>query len=65
MSFRPKAKVALGPAAKNQKGNKGDVLKIVLQHGDLVVMHGSTIQKLYEVRSDHGPPNMGIFINNL
>jgi hypothetical protein len=48
MSFRPKAKVALGPTANNAKGTKADVLKVVLRHGDIVVMHGSGIQKLYE-----------------
>lgn len=49
MRVRPKAKSGLGANRNNQKGTKGDVLKIVLNHGDLVVMHGSDIQKYYEV----------------
>lgn len=49
MCVRPKAKSGLGAERRNQKGTKGDVLKMVLNHGDLVVMHGSDIQKYYEV----------------
>lgn len=48
MSLRPKAKAKLGPISKNAKGTKLDVLKFVLNHGDLVVMHGRGVQKYYE-----------------
>jgi alkylated DNA repair dioxygenase AlkB len=51
MSLRPKAKSLIGPVAKNAKGCKADYLKIRLDHGDLVVMHGPGIQKYYEVRT--------------
>lgn len=51
MSFRPKSKNSLGVdgGRRNAVGTKPDVLKITLEHGDLVVMHGRDIQKLYEV----------------
>ena len=48
MTLRPKAKCRVGAESKNAKGTKVDVLKMVLRHGDLVVMHGTGIQKLYE-----------------
>jgi alkylated DNA repair dioxygenase AlkB len=51
MTVRPKAKYNLGSDSNNAKGTKADVLKMVLRHGDLVVMHGTGIQKLYEVCS--------------
>lgn len=51
MSFRPKAKVPIGARSKNFKGTKPDVMRIVLDHGDIIIMHGSEIQKLYEVRA--------------
>lgn len=49
MCVRPKAKSGLGPESKNAKGTKRDVLRIVLHHGDIVIMHGRGIQKFYEV----------------
>ncbi len=49
MTLRPKAKTKLGRTSKNAKGTKGDVLRMILRHGDLIVMHGPEIQKLYEV----------------
>ena len=49
MKLRPKAKSGIGSDSKNKQGTKGDFLRILLLHGDLVVMHGSGIQKLYEV----------------
>ncbi|KAI9743396.1 MAG: hypothetical protein M1818_003243 [Claussenomyces sp. TS43310] len=48
MSFRPKAKYPLGKRSKNHRGTKPDVMRIILDHGDIIVMHGSGIQKLYE-----------------
>lgn len=47
MRFRPKSKVNIG-SSNNAKGTKGDVLKLVLEHGDIVIMHGEKIQKLYD-----------------
>jgi len=51
MSWRPKSKSKLKSANehKNQKGTKKPFLKILLEHGDIMVMHGSGIQKTYEV----------------
>ena len=46
MMFRPKAKKPTELPA---------VLCITLRHGDIVVMHGTRIQKLYEVRGCHTP----------
>lgn len=49
MQFRPKKKTNLGKKSGNQKGEKPDMVKIVLEHGDMMVMHGVDIQRLYEV----------------
>lgn len=55
MSFRPKAKSAVGTFRGGEieigKGGKTKprCLSVRLQHGDIVVMHGSLIQKYYEV----------------
>ncbi|KAH7312117.1 2OG-Fe(II) oxygenase superfamily-domain-containing protein [Rhexocercosporidium sp. MPI-PUGE-AT-0058] len=47
MNFRPKSETTLfGPSRKT--GHKPAVLQFSIEHGDLMVMHGSTIQKLYE-----------------
>lgn len=48
-SIRPKAKSGIGAISKNAKGSKPDALKLRLDHGDLIIMHGSGIQKFYEV----------------
>jgi len=48
MQFRPKKKTNLGKKSGNQKGEKPDMVKIVLEHGDMMVMHGVDIQRLYE-----------------
>lgn len=48
MSLRPKAKSQLGNKSHNQKGTKSDVLKVTLEHGDIVIMHGSGVQQYYE-----------------
>ena len=48
MKWRPKHTTDIkGPSLKGRK--KEDVLRIVLKHGDIMMMHGSDIQKLYEV----------------
>jgi alkylated DNA repair dioxygenase AlkB len=53
MHWRPKAKNSIGRTdedqRKNQRGIKNDVLRIMLEHGDIMVMHGHQIQELYEV----------------
>ncbi|PVH86365.1 hypothetical protein DL98DRAFT_650378 [Cadophora sp. DSE1049] len=47
MHFRPKARTTLfGPP--KAKGVKSPVLQFTLEHGDMMVMHGCEIQKLYE-----------------
>ena len=48
MMFRPKAKNAIGKLVGKGK-YKAPVLQITLEHGDIVIMHGELIQKLYEV----------------
>ncbi len=50
MHWRPKASVKIcgKTKANNQKGEKREVLKILLEHGDIMIMHGAKIQKLYE-----------------
>lgn len=48
MNLRPKPKSNIGPASKNAKGTKKPVLRMALNHGDIVIMHGAGIQKLYE-----------------
>ncbi len=54
MCFRPKAKSAMGSSA-NAKGTKSDVLRFQLDHGDMMVMHGPEIQKLYEASPYSAP----------
>ena len=50
MAFRAKAKNKINVKQKaTQKGDKSDSLRITLEHGDIMVMHGSKIQQLYEV----------------
>ncbi|KAL3418928.1 hypothetical protein PVAG01_09149 [Phlyctema vagabunda] len=49
MSFRPKKKSNVcGPPKTSNEGEKPTVLKIKLGHGDLLIMHGTQIQKLYD-----------------
>ncbi|TAQ86624.1 hypothetical protein B7494_g5055 [Chlorociboria aeruginascens] len=50
MCFRPKARSGIGSTIgkRNAKGLKPDVLRITLEHGDIMVMHGPKIQQLYE-----------------
>lgn len=55
MCFRPKNKSTIGGVLKPGKGNLGskaakkDYVKVTLNHGDIIVMHGSGIHKHYEV----------------
>lgn len=56
MVFRPKVgSHIMGPGKPNPKGEKKDVLSFVLEHGDIMVMHGSGIHKHYEVNKSHPP----------
>ncbi|KAI5925710.1 hypothetical protein F4810DRAFT_717385 [Camillea tinctor] len=48
MYFRPKKRTTLGKATKSKKGERQPMLGFVLEHGDMVVMHGSDIHKYYE-----------------
>ncbi|KAK3365209.1 hypothetical protein B0T24DRAFT_428302 [Lasiosphaeria ovina] len=49
MKFRPKVKIDFGrPLSKNSKGLYRDVLEVPMKHGDIMVMHGQAIHKLYE-----------------
>jgi hypothetical protein len=56
--FRVKAKanIAVQTAhGRNQRGTKPASLKFELEHGDVMVMHGAQIQKLYEHKVEpHG-----------
>ncbi|KAI9648951.1 hypothetical protein NHQ30_001517 [Ciborinia camelliae] len=51
MSFRPKNKSQIGGVLKSNKGSKvskKDYVRVTLNHGDIIVMHGSGIHKYYE-----------------
>ncbi|OBT84393.1 hypothetical protein VE02_06741 [Pseudogymnoascus sp. 03VT05] len=48
MSLRPKAKAEVGNTSKNAKGTKAPVIRVTLEHGDMVIMHGSGVQQYYE-----------------
>ncbi|KAK8024101.1 oxoglutarate iron-dependent oxygenase protein [Apiospora rasikravindrae] len=48
MRFRPKRKTQLGQEGKGKKGNKRSVLSFFLNHGDIVIMHGTDIHREYE-----------------
>ncbi|OBT63755.1 hypothetical protein VE03_06947 [Pseudogymnoascus sp. 23342-1-I1] len=48
MSLRPKAKAAVGITSRNAKGTKPPVISVTLEHGDMVIMHGSGVQQYYE-----------------
>ena len=52
MRFRPKKKSSIGGVRigrKSDNGNKKPALAFTLNHGDIVVMHGTAIHKYYEV----------------
>ncbi|KAK8067960.1 hypothetical protein PG996_007072 [Apiospora saccharicola] len=48
MRFRPKQKTTLGQAGSGKKGDKPAVISFALNHGDIVIMHGSDIHREYE-----------------
>ncbi|KAK8073793.1 hypothetical protein PG994_004692 [Apiospora phragmitis] len=48
MRFRPKRKTQLGQEGKGKRGDKPSVISLVLKHGDIVIMHGTDIQREYE-----------------
>ncbi|ETS85009.1 hypothetical protein PFICI_03034 [Pestalotiopsis fici W106-1] len=48
MRFRPKKKSKVGPEVKNLRSLKPAVVSIPLYHGDIVIMHGTELQKNYE-----------------
>lgn len=48
MRFRPKRTAELGAPSTNLRGTKTHALQLKLKHGDIVVMSGADIQKLYE-----------------
>lgn len=53
MTFRPKAKANIASISATSKAKeksvKPAVLQILLEHGDIMVMHGRKIQQFYEV----------------
>ncbi|APA11239.1 hypothetical protein sscle_07g060090 [Sclerotinia sclerotiorum 1980 UF-70] len=54
MCFRPKNKSTIGGILKANKGSKAskkDYVKVTLNHGDIIIIHGSGIHKYYEVNS--------------
>ncbi|KFY29613.1 hypothetical protein V494_08611 [Pseudogymnoascus sp. VKM F-4513 (FW-928)] len=48
MSLRPKAKAEVGITSRNAKGTKAPIIRVTLEHGDMVIMHGSGVQQYYE-----------------
>jgi hypothetical protein len=57
MHFRPKKNSPIGVSGKGKKATKPDYLKIILNHGDLLVMHGTDIHKYYEVSAPRDVKN--------
>ncbi len=50
MRFRPKKNSTIGRgSSKKSDGNKKECISFTLNHGDMVVMHGTDIHKFYEV----------------
>jgi len=50
MKFRPKKRSGFGlPMTGGRSPQYMDVLEVPMKHGDMMVMHGSRIQGLYEV----------------
>ncbi|KAI1392335.1 uncharacterized protein F4822DRAFT_441355 [Hypoxylon trugodes] len=47
MKFAPKKGVNIGSAKDIENKNRKPVLSLLLEHGDMLVMHGEIIQKLY------------------
>ncbi|KAI0475883.1 hypothetical protein GGR56DRAFT_440989 [Xylariaceae sp. FL0804] len=57
MAFRPKKKARIGNLEEIQQVKKGGaqrsaMLSFTVQHGDIVIMHGSQIHRLYEHKVD-------------
>jgi hypothetical protein len=49
MTLRLKKKYqSIGRASSNKRGTHPDMLKVVLRHGDIVIMHGVQLQRMYE-----------------
>ncbi|CAD6443867.1 cb27798f-838e-4cbf-b0df-89cd4318de08 [Sclerotinia trifoliorum] len=58
MCFRPKNKSTIGGIHKTNKGSKTskkDYAKLTLNHGDIIIMHGSGIHKYYEATRRQAP----------
>lgn len=49
MRFRPKRKTSLGQKGTGKNRDKPHVLSFDLNHGDIVIMHGTDIHREYEV----------------
>ena len=49
MRFRPKRRTKLGQAGSGKTGDKPAVVSFILNHGDIVIMHGTDIHREYEV----------------
>ncbi|KAI1500619.1 hypothetical protein F5X99DRAFT_429281 [Biscogniauxia marginata] len=52
MFFRPKKRTTIGDPSKAKRGDRPPMLGFVLEHGDMVVMHGRDIHKYYEHKVD-------------
>lgn len=50
MMLRPKKSTpeGMGTSRNNAKGTKAEDLEILLNHGDIIIMHGEKLQKYYE-----------------
>ena len=55
MKFRPKIRSGFGDAVPKRPSGRAyqDVLEVPFKHGDMMVMHGGLIHRLYEVRCPH------------
>jgi len=62
MTFRPKkkAKINTSHPPKIANGEYAEVLSVPLFHGDLVVMHGTGIHRLYDVRRTNSLAHPGL-----
>ncbi|CAJ2503680.1 Uu.00g110740.m01.CDS01 [Anthostomella pinea] len=52
MCFRPKKNKRIGPQSTMHKKNRPPMVSFVLEHGDMVAMHGTDIHKHYEHKVD-------------
>lgn len=65
MRFRPKRNKGFetnGFTRTGGKKNHKDILEVEMKHGDMMVMAGCTIQKLYEVRSSFPDRNLCTYL---